>query len=843
MGAIRKFTTRNFLILVILSALAMSIVLTGGYFFSNSLFEAKTLQINSSATANVKVIENLAASMEQKSTELALFGSSLHSMREKLSPSEIDRILETYLKHTFGTFEQALGGGIWYEPGVLIKDRRFYGPYVFWENNSVKFTWDLSNEKYDYHAWDWYTMALPAGWDRNKARPEKYYWSAPYKDGAGTSALMITVDAFMHDEAGKLIGVSTVDWSLDAILNALEKAKPTPRSQSFLVDKKSGMILLHTLNPASRSASVTTEPELLAILTGPTIQNQKIKGVAYRIQIVPSANGMTYGVFTPLSDINSNRDLIILLEILAAIALTTIFYGLYINVTTRLQEIVKERTDELAVSLQASRNQQEKISLLLDNAEQGFLSFDSDMLIDSEFSRQCKRFFSSKIAGERLDDLLFVADKDKKTFFSSTIKSLGTETNENATETILSLLKNEFVLNRRNVAAKYKKISENRFMLMLTDVTINKSLQRTVEKEQKTLKMVAAAVSNTDEFFEILHDYEQFASQAKESIDKSKTDLYNFSNIYRIIHTFKGLFAQKEMLNTVAGLHGVESAISALIGQQKIAMEALKSLLAGENLAAGYKKDMDLLKAAIGSEFFSQQGRIAVEKQSLEELEQRVAEFALEEADREKCLYVLGQIDRMKSKPLVKYLESYTKLVDVLGTRLHKAIYPLGIVGDANIIVGDKFAPFARSLVHVFRNVVDHGIETMETRLENNKDEFGTVACSVREDAEGIHVVIADDGAGLDLAKIRKKAVDIGLYTSETIDQVDDQTLQYLVFNDNFSTKVAATEISGRGVGLSAVKAALDALGGRVIVSSETDKGTTFHFIMPNSTVPVINYG
>ncbi|MFC1555358.1 ATP-binding protein, partial [candidate division KSB1 bacterium] len=194
---------------------------------------------------------------------------------------------------------------------------------------------------------------------------------------------------------------------------------------------------------------------------------------------------------------------------------------------------------------------------------------------------------------------------------------------------------------------------------------------------------------------------------------------------------------------------------------------------------------------------------------------------------------MLPRMRKLRYKSFRELLKSYPEYVLSLAERLEKQINPFSIIGDDVYVDPDKYEQFAKSLVHVFRNMIDHGIETPEERVENGKDEFGNLNCFISKNDSDLILIIGDDGSGINTDKIKEKAVSSGMYDNKTITKLSREELTDLIFKDEISTKDKTTEISGRGIGLSAVKKALDNLDGRISVDSVKGKGTTFIFTLP----------
>ncbi|MDK2795654.1 MAG: two-component system, chemotaxis family, sensor kinase CheA [Archaeoglobaceae archaeon] len=140
-------------------------------------------------------------------------------------------------------------------------------------------------------------------------------------------------------------------------------------------------------------------------------------------------------------------------------------------------------------------------------------------------------------------------------------------------------------------------------------------------------------------------------------------------------------------------------------------------------------------------------------------------------------------------------------------------------------------------IMHLIRNAVDHGIESPEERKAKGKSETGLIKLSARREKNNVVIEIEDDGRGIDLEKIRKKAIERGLISESA--QLSEEELKNLIFLPGFSTNDRATEISGRGVGMDVVKTTVERLGGSLKLISEKDRGTKIRINLP-PTVAII---
>jgi two-component system, chemotaxis family, sensor kinase CheA len=136
-------------------------------------------------------------------------------------------------------------------------------------------------------------------------------------------------------------------------------------------------------------------------------------------------------------------------------------------------------------------------------------------------------------------------------------------------------------------------------------------------------------------------------------------------------------------------------------------------------------------------------------------------------------------------------------------------------------------------LTHMVRNSADHGLEMPPERLAAGKPERGTIRLSACHEGGHIMIEIADDGRGLDIARIRAKAVALGLASEDEIDKMTEAQVQRFIFAPGFSTVDKVTSVSGRGIGMDVVRANIDQIGGTIDVKSVSGRGTTFTIKIP----------
>jgi len=166
---------------------------------------------------------------------------------------------------------------------------------------------------------------------------------------------------------------------------------------------------------------------------------------------------------------------------------------------------------------------------------------------------------------------------------------------------------------------------------------------------------------------------------------------------------------------------------------------------------------------------------------------------------------------------------------------LEKKKVNLELEGTNNEIDRNILKIMSDSLIHLVRNAVSHGIESAETRKKNGKKPEGTITLKARNEKDTVYIDVIDDGAGIDVQKIKKKAIEKGILLEELAGALNEEDIMMCIFAPGFSSAEKVTEVSGRGVGMDVVKRATESIGGRVSVSSVLGQGTTVTLALPSS--------
>ena len=139
------------------------------------------------------------------------------------------------------------------------------------------------------------------------------------------------------------------------------------------------------------------------------------------------------------------------------------------------------------------------------------------------------------------------------------------------------------------------------------------------------------------------------------------------------------------------------------------------------------------------------------------------------------------------------------------------------------------------SLIHIIRNAVGHGIEPARERKQLKKPAEGLITLSAKNDSDAVIIEIHDDGKGINVKEVGRKAIEKGLLTEELANHLSEEEIIMYIFEPGFSTQEQVDKISGRGVGMDVVKRAVDSIGGNILIDTAYGQGTTIKLSLPSS--------
>jgi chemotaxis protein histidine kinase CheA len=339
-------------------------------------------------------------------------------------------------------------------------------------------------------------------------------------------------------------------------------------------------------------------------------------------------------------------------------------------------------------------------------------------------------------------------------------------------------------------------------MVILNNITGEKNLKLKIDQERETLKKIVSVVKNYDTFVLIIKEFENFLTQ-----NISNKNL-NFENLIGSIHNYKGIFSQFHLNKLVDILHNIENKIdNNTINKSdlELTFNTLKAEI--EKLESELGHNLDII--------------LKIPKIKIIELEEKVKKSS-EHDD------LLTEIKKLRYKNLKDLITPYIDYTKDLAKILNKLISDPIIISKDDILVDPEiFFDFTKSLINIFRNIIDHGIESPEIRVDLGKPEKGNIKIDLFKENDKINILIEDDGQGININKLKEIAI------KNNINYMSEKDLLDIIFMESITTSPKISKISGRGLGLSIVKKEVEKLGGSIKVESEYGKGTKFHIIIP----------
>jgi two-component system, chemotaxis family, sensor kinase CheA len=484
-----------------------------------------------------------------------------------------------------------------------------------------------------------------------------------------------------------------------------------------------------------------------------------------------------------------------------------------------LEKIVEERTKEV-------RRANESLNAVLNSLGQGFLTFNSAGMAGDVFTKACLDVLETNPLGKNVAEVLKVP-AEKKPEFEMWLKALFSEA---LPFDDLKPLGPSIATHTqgRYITLDYYPIREEGklrdVVTVATDKTTERLTQLELDRERQHAAMVIKFSKNKDQFLQFLVSARSVLEKIEE-VGTGIMDAAASAESFRLLHTLEGE-------SGTFSLHEVR--LVSRIPQQ--ILEGSKGQALPEARKAEYVSALIALREAFDKFLHDNSDLIHLPEGDVARLIEVNADglkrfcVQLNKAGVSPALISSFQKEFL-SEPVEKRFHHYDDLVQSVAERLGKKVKPLKIVGGGTRIRPEPYAALFASLVHVFRNAVDHGIEPADERSWMEKEEAGQITIQFSESADRYAMVISDDGRGIDPDSIRKKL----LKTHPKLDiskQSDEEVIQN-IFLPGFSSKETVGEFSGRGIGMDAVREEVGKLGGSVKVYSEAGKGSRFEFAFP----------
>lgn len=471
---------------------------------------------------------------------------------------------------------------------------------------------------------------------------------------------------------------------------------------------------------------------------------------------------------------------------------------------TLLEQTVEDRTRALRT--------------ILDSTGQGLFTFGEDFLVESEYSAGCRTIFATDIAGLEADKLLFPQGSDITREFR---QGLGLYFAGKASASVIfDLLEKEAFVKGKALKVEYRELGPSKVLVVLTDVTTDRQLaeRNRADEARRTLvlkalgnkRYFAGLLADAEKLFGVLRIYEERPATAEET-----------QSLLQIMHTFKGNCGFFGFSITQEVAHDFEYAINDSI----ILGEELDYHDLSLDLKRSYYQELNIIIEALGRGWLDEAGGIVIPRVVFDKLARYIGrKFPTE-------IHLVDVLEHFRKLPLRDQFSRFPFVAQATAEKLGKRIQPMEILGGEIRVVPDRLDGLVSACVHIINNMVDHGIELPYVREAQGKNPEGSLKLNISREATSVVLEFVDDGQGISLPEVEARAREKGLLAPG--DQPSPREILQLLFEPGFSTRNEATEVSGRGIGLSAVRQEAEKLGGRIEVQSKLNSGTTFEIILP----------
>jgi len=489
------------------------------------------------------------------------------------------------------------------------------------------------------------------------------------------------------------------------------------------------------------------------------------------------------------------------------------FRALEQKIQERDVEIVERKKAEAA--LQSAHDELElrviertkELRAILDNVVFGFLVINRQLIVQEGFTQSCRRLLEvDQIAGWNLCDLLRLSENERPGYelgIEQIYEDILTE------EMNVTQLRHRFVLKSGRVLRVEPRVVRDDqgqvalVLMTISDTTQLEQMQRENENNRALLNILRQKPS-----FESFLDETREQLRSAQRAGSSDTVL-----VRRVAHTIKGNASLYGLAQIAKLIHDIEE-------QPSIERQHL------DDITRAFREFLESHASVLGISFDRAGGRsFTLTEDQVNRL--RAVKKELQGSAGEEVAQVIRQIEAV---PAADLLGPIDQLVASLASRFGKAVQ-LEVRGANVRLDRTRMATAFQILPHLIRNAIDHGIEPEHAR--GDKPARASLRLEVKESESAYQLVVEDDGRGIDGNAVASAAVGKGVVTAAEVAALDDAEKVYLIFRDTVSTAEEVTDVSGRGVGMSAVEAEVTRLGGSIQLDTQRGRGTRVELSIP----------
>ncbi len=473
--------------------------------------------------------------------------------------------------------------------------------------------------------------------------------------------------------------------------------------------------------------------------------------------------------------------------------------------------------------------------VLVNSLGQGFLFFARNGVCGSVYSQACIDLLETVPPDKPIAEVLRIPP-DQRDDFQDWVDVLFQRDHALGFDDVIRFFPQFFPHSQqRRVSLVYKPIYAPtgdlfRVVLIATDQTEEYAARQAAKREQNFAEMICRIFKDRNQFQTTMAHVREFLS----SSEREGLGLADAPRVLRQIHTLKATVKQFNLVDFGEVMHAAESELrDSDVNSDEVFVARLSEVR--RKIGDALARVTDEVSSLIGTEY---EWRGNVREIGEDDIYNFAHEMRSNKVDES---VVSLYLSRIAAVPIRDCFHSFERELRELASVLDKQVKPIKFVGNNPRVLTRPIQELLFSFTHICRNIVDHGIETPVTRMARGKDAAGqvTITCALLHEgevgAEQLQILIADDGNGIDPSRVRAKlaaADPDGDWRFE-----DDQTVIQRIFLPNFTTADSVTTISGRGIGMEAVKSEVDKLGGVLRVTSELYRGACFDIKVPHRLV------
>lgn len=485
-----------------------------------------------------------------------------------------------------------------------------------------------------------------------------------------------------------------------------------------------------------------------------------------------------------------------------------------------LEKKVEERTFEIS---QLNR----QMKALLDSLSQGFLMFGRDGVCQQVYSRACEDLFKIAPPQKTVWDV-FNLDSKKSESFKKWMMTVFSEMLPFEDLAPLGPQRLEVNEGGKTIALEYFPLRNDSgiefVVVVATDITSLLSAQNEAKVEKEKVHFVLNLIQKKRQFSSFIEETERLLLSAQNLVQKNPWTEVDRSEMLRFLHTVKGSAA----LYSLAGVPDLCHETEELVKTLPLPLSVPHRSEVSEELHQLERRIQEIKNQAtsiLGQKLFSKEKWFEISSEQV----QRWIDI-LKSAHPHSSSPLEKELNQLWLESGEHFFRPYADEIQSLAERLGKKMLPLEINDHGCYLPPEELNEIFSSYVHVFRNSMDHGIETPEERLSAGKPEAGKISVDLKLLSRGsqneLEILVQDDGRGISVDKLRKKLISKKPEQKENFEKLSDNDLIQYIFEDDVSTRDQVTDLSGRGVGLNALKFAIEARGGTIVASTTPGKGT-----------------